>query len=1067
MNKRGVSLISVIITIIVIIVLASISFNASNTIDEASKGKALQELSEVKKGMLTVRSINAKSGIDESTLNKGFIKVKVENPPDNFVSYDNDTPTGYVIDLSVIDYNKLKTGQGYSNVSSGDTITFNETDVYVYDAALKVFYAKSGRYVDGYDTDDDNGSVRLNGPTVQVAVRDDGTLEIAVTPAYGGRILSVLVDGKKAATSDGTNFEYVVKDKYSCTIIATEEDGASTTKVVKVKTDNSGNNGDTDISTPKIISYVCNYKEGSAEVSVIAQDKKAKIVSYAVTVGEDSVPSSDSWVDIAEPANSYTTKFTVTENGVYTVWIKNNFGRIGNASKNIRVILNVIYKYDANGGESIDIVETTQRVPCNTFVSLTPRVSRSHYEFLGWNTKMTAQEPLTVYNIGTENDVVLYPIFRPKIKLPKPTLAQSSYTYNGKTQTLQLNSFDSSLFTITENTMVDAGSKTAVVTIINKDRYEWVDGTDDVWTYTWTIDKKKVSAEWEATRLFTYNGNPQAPSVSITSGVDGETLSIERTSEIDAGDYVSTATLTGITGGRAKLSNYELQNTTVSYRIQNADMNGSIKITGTNEFGKTLTVDTSGIVPTGCTLKYQWYSSLKDGVSGGMAISGATSNTYTLPKNMVGKYVYVLVTASKKNYNTKVFVDNTDDENNGSAITICVHTWQDATCTTPKTCTKCGTTEGYALGHNFSAATCTAPKKCARCGITEGTALGHAWKDATCTTPKKCTRCGITEGNALGHSYNPATCVLPKTCSRCGVTTGSPNGHTWGAWKYDKTSGSTTHYRVCSVCNEKQTESHTFGSSSVIKEATCTEDGISRRVCSVCNANEDTVIAKLGHNWATVWSATQTQHWHDCKNSGCTAKTAIANHTYGSWSSNGSSTHTRTCTVCGHAQGASHTYGSYTTTKSPTCIETGTKTRTCTACGRKDTQTIAANGHTWGSWTGSGTTAEHVRHCSVCHQQGTEAHNWGAYWVVTKATCVSTGTKRRQCSVCSATQNATIPKLTTHTYSKVWSSNTSQHWHACTVAGCTAKSNVGSHSLNSSTNTCYTCKRKGPFSVLN
>ena len=344
--------------------------------------------------------------------------------------------------------------------------------------------------------------------------------------------------------------------------------------------------------------------------------------------------------------------------------------------------------------------------------------------------------------------------------------------------------------------------------------------------------------------------------------------------------------------------------------------------------------------------------------------------------------------------------------------------------------------------------------------------MGHAWKDATCTTPKKCTRCGITEGNALGHSYNPATCVLPKTCSRCGATTGSPNGHTWGAWKYDKTSGSTTHYRVCSVCNEKQTESHTFGSSSVIKEATCTEDGISRRVCSVCNANEDTVIAKLGHNWSTLWSKSSTTHWHECTR-GCGATSNVSAHAYKTWQIASPTYHSRACTVCGYNQNEGHSYGEYTITKSPTCIETGTKTRTCTACGRKDTQTIAANGHTWGSWTGSGLTDEHVRYCSVCHQQGTEAHKWGAYGVVTKATCVSTGTKRRQCSVCSATQDATIAKLTTHTYSTAWSSNTSQHWHACTVAGCTAKSNVGSHSLNSSTNTCYTCKRKGPFSVLN
>lgn len=29
----------------------------------------------------------------------------------------------------------------------------------------------------------------------------------------------------------------------------------------------------------------------------------------------------------------------------------------------------------------------------------------------------------------------------------------------------------------------------------------------------------------------------------------------------------------------------------------------------------------------------------------------------------------------------------------------CQHQWEEATCTTPKTCTQCGETEGEALGH--------------------------------------------------------------------------------------------------------------------------------------------------------------------------------------------------------------------------------------------------------------------------------------------------------------------------------------------------------------------------------
>ena len=40
-------------------------------------------------------------------------------------------------------------------------------------------------------------------------------------------------------------------------------------------------------------------------------------------------------------------------------------------------------------------------------------------------------------------------------------------------------------------------------------------------------------------------------------------------------------------------------------------------------------------------------------------------------------------------------------------IKECEHTFQEATCTQAKTCTRCGATEGEALGHTFQDATCT------------------------------------------------------------------------------------------------------------------------------------------------------------------------------------------------------------------------------------------------------------------------------------------------------------------------------------------------------------------------
>jgi len=50
--------------------------------------------------------------------------------------------------------------------------------------------------------------------------------------------------------------------------------------------------------------------------------------------------------------------------------------------------------------------------------------------------------------------------------------------------------------------------------------------------------------------------------------------------------------------------------------------------------------------------------------------------------------------------------------------------------------------------HSWSNATCTEPQKCS-CGETQGDALGHDWKDATYEAPKTCSRCGITDGSPL------------------------------------------------------------------------------------------------------------------------------------------------------------------------------------------------------------------------------------------------------------------------------------------------------------------------------
>lgn len=90
---------------------------------------------------------------------------------------------------------------------------------------------------------------------------------------------------------------------------------------------------------------------------------------------------------------------------------------------------------------------------------------------------------------------------------------------------------------------------------------------------------------------------------------------------------------------------------------------------------------------------------------------------------------------------------------------------------------------GCAPQHEWVAATCTEPKTCSKCGETEGEPLGHDWVDATCTKPKTCRRCGKTEGAVLAHSWQAATNVSPRRCKMCGLAEGSCPLD--GTWLYD------------------------------------------------------------------------------------------------------------------------------------------------------------------------------------------------------------------------------------------------------------------------------------------
>ena len=170
----------------------------------------------------------------------------------------------------------------------------------------------------------------------------------------------------------------------------------------------------------------------------------------------------------------------------------------------------------------------------------------------------------------------------------------------------------------------------------------------------------------------------------------------------------------------------------------------------------------------------------------------------------------------------------------------CEHTWEEATCTVPKTCSLCGETEGEALGHTEEIvagkeATCTNNgftdgKICTVCNAVtvpqeEISAKGHtAGAEATCEDSQICTVCNVELAPALGHKVGPdATCEADQECTVCHEILVSAYGHVAGA------AATCTEIQECLVCHTElaPAKGHVPGA-----EPTC----VDAQICTVCNA---------------------------------------------------------------------------------------------------------------------------------------------------------------------------------------------------------------------------------------
>ena len=96
------------------------------------------------------------------------------------------------------------------------------------------------------------------------------------------------------------------------------------------------------------------------------------------------------------------------------------------------------------------------------------------------------------------------------------------------------------------------------------------------------MSAKGLAVTWGTTTTFTYNGAAQGPTASAASGVTGEKINVTRTTGTNAGSYTSTASISSVTGGRAKAGNYKLTGNTKAFTIGKADLSLTLSATSAN-----------------------------------------------------------------------------------------------------------------------------------------------------------------------------------------------------------------------------------------------------------------------------------------------------------------------------------------------------------------------------------------------------------------------------------------------------------------------------------------------------
>lgn len=235
----------------------------------------------------------------------------------------------------------------------------------------------------------------------------------------------------------------------------------------------------------------------------------------------------------------------------------------------------------------------------------------------------------------------------------------------------------------------------------------------------------------------------------------------------------------------------------------------------------------------------------------------------------------------------------------------------------------------------------------------------------TCTTngikEVMCENCGDIKEEEIqceGHKAYEATCQSVSMCLTCGVALGTELGD------------------------------HSY-QEVVLKEATCTINGILQTTCLICGESKATSIPALGHSYS---------EWNVLLEATCT-ENGLQN---------------KECSTCHHVVEeeikSGHKYDEWILLQKATCVQTGLQEHYCLVCEFVEREELEKVDHVFGEWEvaieasciADGTEHRKCVNCDTLESKLIEKipHEYGAENILLEATCTTHGSIQKECGIC-------------------------------------------------------------------